>query len=709
MLPKNVGWSTGNYCNASCKHCYSVPVREARTALTKHEICHIVEQLKLLGVKTVNLGGNEPIFTNGPNPRLSSLPYMIEKLHNAEIIVGITTNGTTLLRLERHHPSTFKLINDWDISLDSPFEKEHNENRGLSCYQLALKALDLCTKYDIPKSIVYCATLWNTSPHHLEALLNLSDEHDANLRVNTLKPVDKRHLSMLLSVERYFYIFNYLLQRTDNLVIADPILSGLTGQNTEGCPCGHSSFRIHSKTNDGRVPVSPCVYLHRFAAGDLLTDNIMDIMESSSFQEIRQRTEVVPQSCHNLNCRQISACRGGCAAMAYLVGGSLEAIDPYCPELAKMKGIKLPKLPQCQTMHKDTLVHENYLCTWIGKHKCKNAEDVSKDSSLNLSSKYIVPPNGSVRDSSDAICCFRQIKGEGLRLIWEITNECNLRCQHCFVQRKKRSLLDTRECLKIIGEFSDLAVQKVMFTGGEPMLREDIYELICASAENGAEVDLVTNGLLVNRERARALHRSGLSEVTISLDGPPHIHEIIRRQYGTFDRTLHAIQAFLDEEVPVDIVCVVNRINIFHLFDLFKIALKLGCSSLNFSGIAERNLTQGLFDDLAFEPDLMDELEIELKKMREIAGNEMPVRTVALLKKPYPEMSCPNNRMISIDSSGKAKRCLLASSSNTVEPDIRLGLANALEKVDWSKHCGDYRWAHCNSECPSIKFRSVKN
>ena len=68
------------------------------------EVDRVVQQLVNLGVETLNLGGNEPIFTNGPNLEDSVLPYMVRTIHDAGIVVGITTYGITALELYRMDP-----------------------------------------------------------------------------------------------------------------------------------------------------------------------------------------------------------------------------------------------------------------------------------------------------------------------------------------------------------------------------------------------------------------------------------------------------------------------------------------------------------------------------------------------------------------------------------------------------------------------------
>jgi sulfatase maturation enzyme AslB (radical SAM superfamily) len=107
---RNIGWTLGNDCPYRCNHCYSMNAREKGQNMTRAMIERVVDQLQINGVETVNLGGNEPLFTNGLNPRDTMLPFIIEKLVKAGIPVGLTTSGISLLWLYNHHREIFDLL-----------------------------------------------------------------------------------------------------------------------------------------------------------------------------------------------------------------------------------------------------------------------------------------------------------------------------------------------------------------------------------------------------------------------------------------------------------------------------------------------------------------------------------------------------------------------------------------------------------------------
>ena len=367
---RSVGWTLGDSCPNKCAHCYSITARRAGQNLTKEMVDRIINELRLNRIKTVNLGGNEPIFTNGLDHKKSLLPYITENLVKNKIAVGLTTSGISLLILERYYPHVLRLLNDVDISFDSPREPEHNKNRGAKIFKDALKALKLCEKRDMPRSIVMCAMNWNFTPDRITELVSLAKEHGAYIRINPIKPVEKRHMKLFLKAEQYYSGFSLLMKLCKSVEVGEPPLAVLSGKSaTTGCPCGTTSFRIHSMVG-GKVPVSPCPYLHDYKAGDLLTNKLKDIIKSPEFSVFRVRNKhpKLIEGCKN--CEFLSSCRGGCAARSYLHNAhSGKAInfftrDPYCPEDNNItKGPKIGKRASGNVK----LVHKGYLCTWIGK------------------------------------------------------------------------------------------------------------------------------------------------------------------------------------------------------------------------------------------------------------------------------------------------------------------------------------------------------
>ncbi len=365
---KNVGWTVGTYCNAACSHCYSARPRQGvRQQLTADDIDRIVGQLVHLQVATVNIGGNEPIFTHGPDPSLSLLPYLITQLDEAGLAVGFTTNGTTFECLDRQYPDALRRVDDLDFSLDWPDAKRHDETRRAPLYHTVIRSLRRARELQIPASMVICATTDNFTPDTLDEFLQLCEEMGCELRFNLLKPVEPRLLAQMPSPEQVYKGFAHLYRRAECVAQCESFLTSFAGAGSQTCPCGTSSFRIGLKTADGRVPITPCVYLNDFATGDLLSEDVFDILSSPAFRRIRFRNETLPSACREADCRFAEKCRGGCAARAYFTSGTIDAPDPYCPLEYLAAGAQAPILEAKQNRQPTrTRVHEDYLCTWIG-------------------------------------------------------------------------------------------------------------------------------------------------------------------------------------------------------------------------------------------------------------------------------------------------------------------------------------------------------
>lgn len=367
----NIGWTLGNDCPFRCRHCYSMSARVKGREMQPWMVDRIVAQLVECGIETVNLGGNEPLYTNGIDPRNSLLPYIVRRLTDHGILVGLTTAGVTLTYLDRFHPDTVRLLNDIDISLDSPYAAEHNENRGANLYDQAIQSLRIAQRHDIPHSIIMCGMAWNFSAQHLRDLVQLARHYDAHVRINPIKPVESEHMEVELSARQYYEGFRLLMELCEPIDLGEPPLAAVTASPAaKGCPCGRSSFRIHSITPDGRIPVSPCVYLHDFKVGDMLVDDLADIIRSPQFRAFRRRNQNPHVIAGCESCSMLTSCRGGCAARSYLTNlhqehhRTLFVRDPYCP---RDRDADLP-FPRATVEPSETrLVHQDYLCTWIGK------------------------------------------------------------------------------------------------------------------------------------------------------------------------------------------------------------------------------------------------------------------------------------------------------------------------------------------------------
>lgn len=126
--------------------------------------------------------------------------------------------------------------------------------------------------------------------------------------------------------------------------------------------------------------------------------------------------------------------------------------------------------------------------------------------------------------------------------LW-ITSLCNLKCKQCYIWKNKKKYLETEKIKKIIKDLRKwLGPFHLSFSGGEPLLRKDMPELIKLSSRLGIMTNLITNGTLLNKEMADQLSESKLDLLTISLDGINEItHDYIRGVKGTYKKVIKNI------------------------------------------------------------------------------------------------------------------------------------------------------------------------
>lgn len=168
------------------------------------------------------------------------------------------------------------------------------------------------------------------------------------------------------------------------------------------------------------------------------------------------------------------------------------------------------------------------------------------------------------------VIVLRDKMGRGLRdLRISVTDRCNFRCRYCMPRERfgeehtflpKRALLSFPEIHRFVKACLPLGLKKVRITGGEPLLRPGLEELVSMLSETGVETALTTNASLLSRH-AEVLAASGLDRVTVSLDAlDPDIHSMMADCTVPVEDVLEGIQSALDNDLgPVKVNCVVQR------------------------------------------------------------------------------------------------------------------------------------------------------
>lgn len=165
-------------------------------------------------------------------------------------------------------------------------------------------------------------------------------------------------------------------------------------------------------------------------------------------------------------------------------------------------------------------------------------------------------------------------EGYGPVVAWNMTRSCNLKCQHCYMDsdcKKYEGELTYEEGRKFIEDLGGFKVPVLLFSGGEPLMREDFFKLAEHAIDYNIRSTISTNGTLINRKTAEKLKEIGVGYVGISLDGLKDTNDQFRGQKGAFDAAVRGIENCVAVGQRVGLRFTINRHNYKELGDIFKL------------------------------------------------------------------------------------------------------------------------------------------
>ncbi len=163
--------------------------------------------------------------------------------------------------------------------------------------------------------------------------------------------------------------------------------------------------------------------------------------------------------------------------------------------------------------------------------------------------------------------------GSGPVVVWNSTRTCNLKCAHCYMDsdaQKYQGELTTEEAKRFIDDLAEFRVPVLLFSGGEPLIRPDFFELAEYTAGKGIRVTLSTNGTLITPEVAARLKQIGVGYVGISLDGLRDVNDKFRGKEGAFTAAMRGIQNCVAVGQRVGLRFTINRHNFEELDKIFQ-------------------------------------------------------------------------------------------------------------------------------------------
>lgn len=158
-------------------------------------------------------------------------------------------------------------------------------------------------------------------------------------------------------------------------------------------------------------------------------------------------------------------------------------------------------------------------------------------------------------------------------VVWNITQRCNLKCKHCYAAgvADTSQELTHKEALRAIDGFAAFGCPVLLFSGGEPFIREDILELATYARQKGLRVVFSTNGTCITEEIAKKIAAIGVSYVGISIDGVRETHDAFRGVPGAYERSLAAIRYCREAGVKVGLRVTLTRANVKEIPSIFQL------------------------------------------------------------------------------------------------------------------------------------------
>lgn len=201
---------------------------------------------------------------------------------------------------------------------------------------------------------------------------------------------------------------------------------------------------------------------------------------------------------------------------------------------------------------------------------------------------------------------------------WNTTKRCNLNCKHCYRDSKDKKYygeLNTNQGFKLIDEIKSVDFQMIIFSGGEPLLREDIFELISYATKKDVIATIGTNATLIDENIAKKLKNSGLKAAAVSVD---HClakeHDLFRGKEGAFELTLNGIKNLQKEGIRVQINTTITKQNENQIVKMAKFAEDINAKSFHPFYLVEVGRGKNLFD-MSLSPEIyLKSIENILKK-----------------------------------------------------------------------------------------------
>lgn len=197
-------------------------------------------------------------------------------------------------------------------------------------------------------------------------------------------------------------------------------------------------------------------------------------------------------------------------------------------------------------------------------------------------------------------------------IIWNITNRCNLLCDHCYMAADGHALPDQltdEETIEIVHRMGEAGVPVVFLSGGEPMMRPNFWEILAEVNKQGVRPTISTNCTMIDQATAKRLAEHGVRWIATSMYGPAEFHDEMVRVPGTHAKVVEAIKALRAEGVGVVLKSALSRDTWPYIFDIIQQAKDLDCGMIYICDLITAGRSEG-----------EDDSRVTVEQWRELAN-----------------------------------------------------------------------------------------
>jgi len=193
-------------------------------------------------------------------------------------------------------------------------------------------------------------------------------------------------------------------------------------------------------------------------------------------------------------------------------------------------------------------------------------------------------------------------------IAWEVTRRCNLKCVHCRsaseIVVKKHPDFSIEKAFKVLDDIASYAKPVIVLSGGEPLMRKDIFDIAKYGNSVGLRMCLATNGVLINDNKCEKIKEAGIKIVSLSLDGSTkEVHDNFRKQKGAFDATMRAIELLKKYKIEFIINSSFTKRNQEEIPKVYNLVKKLGATAWYMFMIVPTGRGKKIMDELISKED----------------------------------------------------------------------------------------------------------